>query len=66
MIPNCTSCRKPLTPIDDHGRYVCTNDDCPSKEVDREMAKLDAELGIRGRYTMFGRVIDAEDDWPFD
>jgi hypothetical protein len=21
--PNCHSCREPLTPIDDHGRFTC-------------------------------------------
>jgi len=28
--PPCPSCHKPLTPVDDHGRFTCTNFGCPS------------------------------------
>lgn len=26
--PECSSCHEPMTPIDDHGRFVCTNFNC--------------------------------------
>ena len=28
--PVCDFCKKPKTPIDDHGRFGCFNEKCPS------------------------------------